>query len=298
MRGTLFVVLALVFAGCAGSSEETRTDTKPALGANRGGIQGFVIDDIYRPIPAAKIVVSPAAITVTADNDGVFQVTDLVPGTYTLIMEATGFEAAPHTVDVEAGVYVDKEINARRISSDGSRIVTTQYSVFIPCSIDFVVNGIVEDCTGDASGDSFRATFRSNYKPYGANVTYLLTEMKANKENRYEVQVRYNNGGDYQYFSVSQFEGRYTRLVMPYNGTSQQSAPASYGDNLVWTNNRDDLDTILFTDSVGREELQGAGVDVCCGAGVHLAIKANFIQSLFLGEPETPIDSYRTMSDD
>ena len=69
---------------------------------------------------------------------------------------------------------------------------------------------------------------------------------------------------------------------------------ASYGKNQVWKNDCD-LHTILFTDSQFREELQGAGAPVCCGVGAHFGIEAKFVQSLFLGEPALPIDSYSTL---
>jgi hypothetical protein len=299
MRSVVAVLLlATALAGCSGGGGGTSTvvGQKQDLQSGKGGISGLLINDVYRPIVGGKILLLPTGQTVITDNVGQFTFTDLEPGTYTMKMDAEGNEAAPRSIDVAAGQYTEVEFAARRISSVGSRIITTQYSVFIPCAVDYVANGNVLDCTGDTSGDSFRATFRSDYSPYGDNVTYLVTEMKANQNDRYEVQLRYDNGGNYVYLSVSQFSGDYTKMVMVFNGTSEQSAPMSYGENQVWKNDRSDLDTILFSDSVGREELQNAGVPVCCGAGVHLAIKANFVQSLFLGPPKDPIADYAVLA--
>jgi hypothetical protein len=118
--------------------------------------------------------------------------------------------------------------------------------------------------------------------------------MKANKDDRYEVQLRSGEcpeGVDGGYYAVSQFAGDYTKLVMPLNGTSEQHAELSYGPNVPWEN-QCSIDTILFSDSQFREELQENGVPVCCGVGAHFGIKAKFVQSLFIGEPEVDIATY------
>jgi hypothetical protein len=198
-----------------------------------------------------------------------------------------------------AGEYAESELIARRVFNQEGRIITTEYSVFIPCAIDYVANGNVIDCTLDQSGDSFRAAFLSDYSTY-ANVTYLVTEMKANKLDRYEVQVRCESvereGEEVgEYYAVSQFEGDYTKMVMPLGGISEQSAVLSYGENKPWLNDCE-LNTILFSDSQFREELQENGVPVCCGAGAHFGIKAKFVQSLFLGEPEVDVNSYGVLA--
>lgn len=297
-RGTAILVALLsstaLLAGCAGSTtDETSTDpgARPDLAVGKGAILGILIDDVYRPIPGALIIMQGLGLTATTDATGQFSFLNLDPGSYVALAQADRHEAAPLNVDIVAGEYTEVEFLARRIFSEGGRTVTTEYSVFISCAFDAVANGIVIDCTGDQSGDSDRADFISDYREYGANATYLVTEMLANKEDRYEVQVRSTGCNDGGRYAVSQFAGTYTRIIMPLNGTSAQSAEASYGPNDPWLNNCK-VQTILFADSQGREELQGAGLPVCCGAGAHAGIKGKFLATLFLGPPEVDVESY------
>ena len=299
MRWAPFV-LALMSAtvalsGCSGGGDEeiqVDPDARPDIALGKGAIAGLLIDDVYRPVPGGLVFMEGQGLTATTDEHGQFQFLDLEPGTYVLLANADLHEAAPINVDVSAGEYTEVEFPSRRVFSIDGRTVTTAFSIFIPCAIDFVADGYVLDCTGDQSGDSFRAFFVSDYTEYGDNATYLVTEMLANKEGRYEVQVRSSgncSGGER--YAVSQFKGTYTRMVMPFNGTSAQSAEASYGPNDDWTN-KCKIQTILFADSEGREELQGAGLPFCCGAGAHFGIKGRFIATLFLGEPDVDVEHY------
>jgi hypothetical protein len=290
---SLCVVSALVLAGCGGKDKPDGGDGgPPQLQAGKGAILGLVINDVYRPVPNA-LVLSSNGLTATTDASGVFTLTDLEPGAYILRVQADGHEAAPQSVDVVEGEYAEAELMARRIFNEGGRIITTEYSVFIPCAVDFVYSGYVLDCTMDQSGDSFRAGFTSNYTEYG-NATYLVTEMKASKPYRYEVQLRVDDGtssgGDR--YAVAQFEGDYIKIVHQLGAVNEEFN--GQANNVPW-NNTGPMLTILFPDSEFREELQGAGAPVCCGAGAHFGIRARFIQSLFIGEPEVNIETYNVL---
>ena len=291
------LMASLVLAGCNDSGDEPSTEnqTLGPLESGKGAISGLLINDVFRPVPGGLVLIQDLGLTATSDASGQFTFLDLEPGSYLLRVQADGHEAAPQTVQVREGEYAEAELMARRVFSEGGRIVTTEYSVFIPCSIDYVANGNVIDCTFDQSGDSFRAAFTTNYTGY-ANATYLVTEMKANHDYRYEVQLRTSDTcSESKYFAVSQFEGDYTKLIMPVGGISEQSAELSYGPNEEWLNDCD-LDTILFTDSQFREELQQAGAPVCCGLGAQFGIKAKFVQSLFIGEPEVDLATYGVLA--
>jgi hypothetical protein len=292
-------LVAVLLAGCSGGSsgEGGGDGTTPPLQAGKGAISGLLINDVFRPVPGGLVLIQELGLTATSDASGQFSFTDLEPGSYLLRVQADGHESVPQRVEVKAGEYAEAEVIARRVVNEAGRIITTEYNVFISCAIDFVANGIVYDCTADQSGDSDRSYFTSDYTEY-ANATYLVTEMKADNEDRYEVQVRSNDcpddveGG---YYGVSQFEGDYTKIVMPLGMTSEQHAELSYGPNDPW-DNLCTLQTILFADSVGREELQESGVPVCCGAGAHFGIRAKFVQSLFIGEPEVDIATYSVLA--
>lgn len=290
--------LAVTLAGCSGGDggggPSAATGTTGPLESGKGAISGLLINDVFRPVPGGLVLIQELGLTATSDASGLFSFVDLEPGAYLLRVQADGHESAPQSVDVKEGEYAEVELVARRVASQGGRILTTEFSVFIPCGIDFVYSGIVTDCTFDQSDESFRAGFTSNYTAY-ANATYLITEMKANNPDRYEVQVREDDGSSTggERYSVAQFEGDYVKIVHQlgvadtvYNGQA---------NNVPW-NNTKPVYTILFPDSIGREELQGAGSPFCCGAGAHFGIRAKFVQSLFIGEPEVDIASYSVLA--
>ncbi|MEA3189791.1 MAG: Carboxypeptidase regulatory-like domain [Thermoplasmata archaeon] len=287
------LLLAASLAGCSSDDAPVGSQqTTQELANGKGGISALVLDDRYRPVPAATVVVFPLGLKAVADQTGQVMFNDLEPGAYELRVQADNHEAAPHPVDVAADEYTEVEIEARRVFSNDGAIITTEYSVFISCAVDFVANGIVLDCTGDQSGDSDRADFFSDYTPHGANATYLVTEMLANQKDRYEVQVRCSSGG---YYAVARINGEYAKMTMPYgNVTPDAPVPPEYDEPRAWENDCSDLQTILFSDSAGREEIQSVDPTgfICCGAGAHFGIKAKFVQSLFLGPPNLDIASY------
>lgn len=95
-----------LLSGCTGSGDTTGTKlvAGPAeLAAGKGGILGLLIDDIYRPIPGALLLVEGQGLTATTDERGQFSFVDLEPGTYVLLPSAERHEAAPANVDVSAG---------------------------------------------------------------------------------------------------------------------------------------------------------------------------------------------------
>lgn len=305
MKGALLAALlaSFVLAGCAGDGGGEPGDggEAPPLDRDKGAITGLLLDDAFRPIPDGLLLLQPVGLTATSDGNGEFSFSDLDPGAYTLRVQSEGHEAAPLGVDVVAGEYTEIEVSARRVFSEAGRIITTEYSVFISCAADFIANGIVFDCTLDQSGDSDRADFNSNYTGY-ANATYLVTEMRANKESRYEVQVRCSDeDADYSYYAVARINGDYAKMTMPLGrDTPDAPVPPEYTEasgSGPWMNDCEEMQTILFTDSQFREELQStpAGPVVCCGLGAQFGIKARFVQSLFIGEPEVDIATYSVL---
>ncbi|MEA3202779.1 MAG: Carboxypeptidase regulatory-like domain [Thermoplasmata archaeon] len=312
MKGVLGVaalLLCVALAGCGDKAAVTNGTTGlPPLPPDKGAIAGLVIDDVYRPVPKALVLIEKAGLTATSDGEGQFSFVGLEPGAYILKVQADGHAAAPRTVEVVAGQYADAEIQADRLFNSGARIVTTEYSVFVPCAASAVAATEVADCTFDQSGDSFRAGFDSNYTGYG-NVTYLVTEMLTNhpasaSSGAFKVVVREQGNGDY-WGSKFITEGNYLKIVMRLN---TKSADDTENRNFNWTNTKT-METVLFPQGAFKSESQG-GLDAACandpaptkpscfesrGVGAQAGVTAKFVQSLFLGEPALPIESYSTL---
>jgi hypothetical protein len=277
---TTTALLLVALAGCAGETTQTTTFTdmvRPALAEGKGGILGLLIDDVYRPVPDGLVLLQGAGVTATTDASGQFSMVGLEPGTYIL------------------------EVSARRIFSQDGVIITTQYSVFVPCAVSAPAASLNFDCTGDTSGDTFRSGFTGNYTGY-KEATYLITEMRSNHEaspsqGAYKVVVRERGNGDYW---ASKFitEGNYMKLTMRVGNVSLDDTE---NRNVEWKNNKH-METLLFPQGAFKGETQ-QGLGIVCGAsgqgcfesrglGPQAGVKATFVQSLFLGEPEVDIERY------
>jgi hypothetical protein len=88
----------------------------PAAGqSNYASISGTVLDPQRRAIPGATVRVTSAttraARQVSANDEGVFQLTGLLPGEYKLDVEAKGFASLTKTVSLEVGQQMTLDID-------------------------------------------------------------------------------------------------------------------------------------------------------------------------------------------
>lgn len=275
-------ILALALAGCAGKST-TETLDKPPIAANKGAIAGVVFDDIYRPVPGGKVVLTPLGLTTTTNVNGEFLFVDLTPGTYRLLLEADGYEAAPADVDVEANRYVDAQVDARRLLSQGGRIDTIQYSVFLPCAVASpVILGTV-NCLGDLTGDSYRSS-AGNLK-FTNDTTTLIFEVKASKPGNYVLAIRHDDGtpeGGEKYYDIIVSEGTYGKGIIKRN--------EAVDGFTVWKGDKP-VEAAMFVGGQVQTNESGYGV------GAEFGIEAQILISAFIGPPEVDLESYHLMSE-
>jgi hypothetical protein len=316
LKGPLaaFLLVATALSGCSdGGGSDEPTGTTPPLQAGKGAIAGLVINDVFRPVPNALVLLQPSGLTATSNDQGQFTFTNLEPGAYVLRIQADGHEAAPTNAEVRAGEYAEVEAIARRVINEAGAIVTTEYSVFVPCAAATPAATSNPPCMVDLSGDTDRFAFYANYTERKDTVTYLVTEMKANREvspesGALKVVVRTETGGDPYWASAFITSGDYIRIVMPFNGTSEQDTE---NRNQVWNNTRA-MQVALFPQGSFKGESQQA-LDTACttseplngtapgaargcfesrGIGAQIGVRAKFVQSLFIGEPDVYIATY------
>ena len=289
MRGVGLLLCVVIAAGCAAPVPDAPPVVAelPPPPPGKGAIAGLVIDDIYRPVPGALVLVERLGLTATADASGQFVFTDLEPGSYILIANADRHEAAPANVDVVEGEYADAEIEARRTFSDDGTLVTTRYSVFVNCAASAFIVTVLAPCLPDGSGDSHRDHFGITDEPYGTNATALVLEMKASQPDGYAVQLgcRNVNGGTW-----TEGTGDYIRTgLLRGNRTLPEDGPgASFGK---WPGKCHDLVARLWYLGGDPAGTRDGGI-TGWGVGGRVAIKATFLVSIFVGEPSHDIETY------
>ncbi|MEA3189786.1 MAG: Carboxypeptidase regulatory-like domain [Thermoplasmata archaeon] len=273
MRAAVFAafLLLLPLAGCAGPEAQPVAGPAaelPPIQAGRGAIAGLLVDDRYRPIGGAEVVLFPVGLQAASDASGQFAFFDLEPGAYELHVQAEGHEAAPAPVDVEEGVYTEAEVEARRTFSDVSDTVTEQYSVFVPCAASAVLVAVIMKCVLDGD-DSYDWGFSSDYTAYN-DTTFVVSEFLASQPDGYLVTWGCDGG-----LADHTFEGVYTRLVLEVGG--------SRNGTIEWQNDCV-LGATLFYVGAGSATTKEAGFS--WGAGARFAVKGTFLNTVFLGPPE------------
>src|ERR1051326_1538385 len=132
----LIVVLLLSFAA------------PPALGqSNYAGLSGMICDPQRQPIPGAgvqvKSVSTQASRQVNTDDQGEFQISGLLPGEYTLTVEAKGFAELTQTVNGEVGQQLSLGLVELKVSSVTAVINVTSEAAVLRTS-DASVGEVVE----------------------------------------------------------------------------------------------------------------------------------------------------------
>lgn len=310
-------LMAVALSGCTGdggASDNIEIDggidpEQFELQAGKGAIHGLVIDDRFRPIPGAEILLQPLGLTTKSTQNGEYAFVDVEPGKYTLRVTAEGHEAVPQTVAVEEGLFSEANIVARRVVNEDGTVITEEYVAFSACQASApVVTAFCHAALLDQSGDSDRATFRVDYTQFGANVTYLVIEMLTNKQaedsGAFKIVTRKSSSSGQYYVNEAITEGDYLKVWMKYNETSPFDIEAR---NHKWMNN-EKFDIQIWTQGMFKQETQDAFDDYYCttvppgpanlcpvdsrGIGAQFGIQAKFVVTLFLGEPEVDIETY------
>jgi hypothetical protein len=296
---TAFLAAAAVLtAGCAGGDGGDDLAAQASLAAGKGAIQGLLVDDRYRPIhltdkPAGEfdasgfILVVETGATVTTGPDGVFQVLDLEPGTYTLKPSVEGHEGAPAKVDVSAGKYTEVDLLVRRLLTLAKNpIAVHDDTLLITCSMQ-VTNGHLNFgrlCHGDLAASEEGNAVDYNYTDFGEAAALV-------------VEIEFSKVGDYEFWlsrqlDVVQLEGDLYRKVFGFgtdymrfsalNGTSGEGwdAPLNMKDLRIWVN----------VNGVGSEQTYDAS-GYAFGADFTFAVKARLVVSAFLEVP-ADLDTY------
>lgn len=329
---TVLILAAVALAGCSGGGGGGASDQAREGGADpnsvqlesgKGAISGLLVDDRFRPIdltdnPTTEfqttgfVLLAEEGLQTQTSENGEFSFVNLDPGSYTLRVQADGHETIPHKVTVIEGEYAEATVVARRVSSEGSFILTEEYSGYTPCAASWPLPGglpdqpppgpgwftsIVFNCN-DASGDSFRpGPSNLTYNELANDTTYMIVEMMVEKEGNYFLVVRHDDGtsgGGDRYGAAVTEGGRYAKVIMQVGEIYDEEMNANPLDlmkPLAALN--------FFRGNVEETDQDDPTSEGSLGqAGVEYATKTQFMISLFIGEPEVDLETYRLLSEE
>lgn len=176
------LLVAGLLAGCTDVTLEPRSEEDAdfeELGleadATTGVIRGLVIDEAIRPLAGVAIEVTGVATrTATSNDEGLFGLGNLEPGTYFVSASKPGFQTAQQSVEVVAGVD-EPPITKILLAADAATAPFSQSYVFdgfIECSFSAVAAGVAACSAAGLPNDKFIIEYELERAPQ-----WIQTEM-------------------------------------------------------------------------------------------------------------------------
>lgn len=97
--------------------------------ADRGAISGSIVDASGAVLKGARIELLPSGVATSANNQGEFELRDIVPGHYTLTASYIGFKTQNQEIDVTAKKTLDLKLKLE-VASKGEEVVVTATRAF------------------------------------------------------------------------------------------------------------------------------------------------------------------------
>jgi len=177
MRGVLWVVLALMLAGCSAPpsadevSEDLGLDEDLVATEDTGIIRGVVVDSAIAPVASAEVTVLGDGRTATTNANGAFGFDSLPAATYFLKVVKPGYEEVQVSTDVVAGEAEPPvlKVQLARNPSTSPYVQVFQFQGHMACSLSYIaLCGL--PVVQDAAEDRFLATFTLDGPPMWINM--------------------------------------------------------------------------------------------------------------------------------
>lgn len=171
----ILLLAAAFLAGCtqanpapAPEGEADFDDLGLQADETTGVMRGVVIDDAIRPLVGVLInVTGTAAHSTTTNDEGLFGLSNLEPGTYFVSASKAGFLPTQQSVEVIAGVE-EPPIVKILLTADATTAPFAQTHAFdgyIECSVSFVAAGLAACSAVGLPNDKFIVTYSLERPP-------------------------------------------------------------------------------------------------------------------------------------
>jgi len=148
------LLAAPALAGCtdAGADEPLRKE-RAEVTEVLGGIEGIVTDDAFQPVVDATVLMSERDLETRTASDGSYAFSRLIPGTYTVVVQAEGFVSASETAVVARNEVTELDFVVTHLFTEEAFRTAHELVGFLECGY-----GWREDVTGmNVFGLAFRA---------------------------------------------------------------------------------------------------------------------------------------------
>lgn len=144
MRAALLALclLAVPLTGCFGSDggDERILKARAEVGSDVGAIQGVVTDAAIQPVVGANLTLSELSRTTRTLDDGSYAFSNLVPGTYTLLVQAEGLVSRSETVSVTANRVTVLDLVLARLFTEEAFTQAWELAGFFECGFAVGLN--------------------------------------------------------------------------------------------------------------------------------------------------------------
>lgn len=192
LRAAAIAVLSILvpLSGCVGgtagepSQAATASAIPPAAPAsfdeNTGAITGTVTDDQIQPVEGAQIgLVEAPEITTLSDASGAFTLSNLPPGTYSLVVAKLGFASSGKKVDVVAGSALSVPLVIVPLPVATPRHLTYPFAGYIDCAFAVVRTTLAAGCGQGGTTKNTQVIFKDGWP---ADFTALVFEAEWNSQ--------------------------------------------------------------------------------------------------------------------
>lgn len=148
------VVVGVVLGGCIASEgaptevDEREQPVKPAdiADSELGVVQGTVLTEEALPITGAMVALQDTTFSTMTDSSGFFEIKNVPPGKYALLVGALGFESAGRQIEVSKGQITPAALVLRAIEVSSETFVEILHFVgFFECAL--ATDAWVSSCT-------------------------------------------------------------------------------------------------------------------------------------------------------
>lgn len=227
MNRVVLLAVALVttgLAGCLGgedgNSGENVLKNRATVSESAGGVEGIITDAAVQPVEGATVTVRETGASTRSASDGSYAFSNVLPGTYTLAFEATGFVGTEEQVVVRSGAVSTSDVILAHVPSIVPFQQQYEFTGFVECSVAtpvFLVavcsipNIFVENATNDRflftfplEADAHQVVVEMQWEPSTAIANSINMVVEPDGiSNDDDVQLGEANGGSPLHLSVS-----------------------------------------------------------------------------------------------